>query len=123
VSSEQLSQNVHSVLKLITEASGKDEKGRERLLIRTLNLNEKGPEVIQKIEMINAVKETLPSSMHDVCDEIKENLMLALISTSSKKAGFLTLLTTNKSEFKINDARLKKNITQHLMGNQFAGEE
>ena len=113
--SEQMSQNVHSVLQLITQSAGKDKKGQERILLRTLNLPQKGPEVIQKIEMIDAIRETLPSSMHDVTDEIKENLMLALISTSSYRGGFMTLLTTQKSEFKINNPQMRKNIVQNLI--------
>ena len=113
--SEQMAQNVHSVLQLITQSAGKDKKGIERILLRTLNLPQKGPEVIQKIEMIDAVRETLPASMHDVADEIKENLLLSLISTSSLRAGFLTLLTTQKSEFKINNPQMRKNIVQNLI--------
>ena len=113
--SEQVSQNVHSVLQLITRSSGNDKKGQERVLLRTLNLPQKGPEVIQKIEMLDCVRETLPSSMHDVVDEIKENLLLSLISTSSLRAGFLTLLTTQKSEFKINNPQMRKNIVQNLI--------
>jgi len=113
--SEQVSQNVHSVLQLITRSSGNDKKGQERVLLRTLNLPQKGPEVIQKIEMLDCVRETLPFSMHDVVDEIKENLMLSLISTSSLRAGFLTLLTTQKSEFKINNPQMRKNIVQNLI--------
>lgn len=113
--SEQVSQNVHSVLQLITRSSGNDKKGQERVLLRTLNLPQKGPEVIQKIEMLDCIRETLPSSMHDVVDEIKENLLLSLISTSSLRAGFLTLLTTQKSEFKINNPQMRKNIVQNLI--------
>lgn len=113
--SDQVSANVHSVLQLITRSSGNDEKGQERILLRTLNLPQKGPEVIQKIEMLDCVRETLPLSMHDVVDEIKENLMLSLISTSSLRAGFLTLLTTQKSEFKINNPQMRKNIVQNLI--------
>lgn len=113
--SDQVSANVHSVLQLITRSSGNDKKGQERVLLRTLNLPQKGPEVIQKIEMLDCVRETLPPSMHDVVDEIKENLMLSLISTSSLRAGFLTLLTTQKSEFKINNPQMRKNIVQNLI--------
>ena len=113
--SEQVSANVTSVLKLITSSAGNDERGQERILLRTLNLPQKGPEVIQKIEMLDCVRETLPPSMHDVVDEIKENLLKSLISTSSLRAGFLTLLTTQKSEFKINNPQMRKNVVQNLI--------
>jgi len=113
--SEQASANVHSVLKLITQSSGTGKKGDERILLRTLNLPQKGPEVIQKIEMLDCVRETLPASMYDVVDEIKENLLLSIISTSSLRSGFLTLLTTQKSEFKINNPQMRKNVVQNLI--------
>lgn len=103
---------IRSVLGLITSASGKD---RDRLLYRTLVLPKHGAEVVQKIEQITAVEETLPENMRDVAREAKEMLLRALISTVSVKGHMLSMLTTSRQEIKVNDPRVRKSIAGGLL--------
>jgi len=103
---------VRSVLGLITAASGKN---RDRLLYRTLVGPKHLAEVVQKVEQITAVKETLPESMQDVAEEAKEIQIKALISTTSVKGHMLTMLTTQRSEIKVNDPRVKRQIAGGLL--------
>ncbi len=100
---------------MVTTASGGGEKGMKRLMYRTLGGPKNLPEVVQKVEMLDAVKNTLPVSMYDVVDELKEILIDSLISTTSVKGAFLTLLTTQKSEFKINDPNLRRNLSKQIL--------
>lgn len=103
---------IRSVLGLITSASGKN---RDRLLYRTLVGPKHLPEVVQKIEQITAVKETLPENMQDVAEEAREMLIRALIATTSIKGHMLSMLTTQKSEIKVNDPRVRKQIAGGLL--------
>jgi uncharacterized protein (UPF0335 family) len=105
---------VRSVLGLITTA---DRKNTDRLFYRTLVGPKNLPEAVEKIEQITTVKETLPESMQDVADEAKESLMKALSSTVSVKGHFLSMLTTNKSEIKINDPKVRRQIAGGLLRN------
>lgn len=75
-------------------------------------------EVVQKVEQITAVKETLPENMQDVAEEAKEILIKALISTTSVKGHMLTMLTTNKSEIKVNDPRVRRSVMGGLLRDQ-----
>jgi len=72
-------------------------------------------EVVQKVEQITAVKETLPETMQDVAEEAKEILIKSLISTTSVKGHMLTMLTTNKSEIKVNDPRVRRSVMGGLL--------
>lgn len=109
---------VRSILSLITSSSGKN---KDRLLYRTLVGPKHLPEVVQKIEQITAVKETLPESMQDVADEAKEILERALISTTSIKGNMLQMLTTQKSVITVNDPRVKRQIAGGLLNRQTGG--
>lgn len=113
---------IRSVLSLITAASGRKP---ERLLYRTLVGPKHLAKVVQKVEQISAVKETLPENMQDVAEEAKEILMRALISTTSVKGHMLSMLTTNKSEIKINDPRVRRSVMGGLLkqdGGGFGGD-
>lgn len=109
---------IRSVLGLITSASGRKP---ERLLYRTLVGPKHLAEVVQKVEQITAVKETLPENMKDVADEAKEILIRSLISTTSVKGHMLTMLTTNKSEIKVNDPRVRRSVMGGLLREQGVG--
>jgi len=109
------SEEIRSVLGLITSASGRKP---ERLLYRTLVGPKHLAEVVQKVEQITAVKETLPENMQDVAEEAKEILIKALISTTSVKGHMLTMLTTNKSEIKVNDPRVRRSVMGGLLRDQ-----
>lgn len=113
-----MSEEIRSVLGLITASSGKN---KDRLLYRTLVGPKHLPEVVQKIEMITAVKETLPESMQDVADEAKEILERALISTTSIKGAMLSMLTTHKSEIKVNDPKVRRQIAGGLLNRGSGG--
>jgi len=113
---------IRSVLGLITSASG---RRADRLLYRTLVGPKHLAEVVQKVEQITAVKETLPENMQDVAEEAKEILIKALISTTSVKGHMLSMLTTNKSEIKVNDPRVRRSIMGGLLkqdGGGFGGD-
>ena len=103
---------IRSVLGLITSASGRKP---ERLLYRTLVGPKHLAEVVQKVEQITAVKETLPENMQDVAEEAKEILIKSLISTTSVKGHMLTMLTTNKQEIKVNDPRVRRSVMGGLL--------
>ena len=103
---------IRSVLGLITSASG---RSPERLLYRTLVGPKHLAEVVQKVEQITAIKETLPADMQDVADEAKEILTRALISTTSIKGHMLSMLTTSKSEIKVNDPRVRRQVLGGLL--------
>lgn len=103
---------IRSVLGLITAASGRNP---DRLLYRTLVGPKHLAEVVQKVEQITAVKETLPENMQDVAEEAKEILLRGLISTTSVKGHMLTMLTTNKSEIKVNDPRVRRQVMGGLL--------
>lgn len=114
--------DIRSILSLITAASG---RMPERLLYRTLIGPKHLAKVVQKVEQISAVRETLPENMKDVADEAKEILIRALISTTSVKGHMLSMLTTNKSEIKINDPRVRRSVMGGLLkqdGGGFGGE-
>lgn len=104
--------DIRSVLGLITAASG---RSPERLLYRTLVGPKHLAEVVQKVELITAVKETLPENMKDVAEEAKEILIRGLISTTSVKGHMLSMLTTNKSEIRVNDPRVRKSVLGGLL--------
>jgi len=53
--------------------------------------------------------------MQDVADEAKEILTRALISTTSIKGHMLQMLTTQKSEIKVNDPRARRQIMGGLL--------
>jgi len=107
-------EEIRSVLGLILSASGgKDRK--DRLLYRTLVGPKNLPQAVEKIEQITAVKETLPENMQDVAEEAKEILIKALIATTSVKGHMLTMLTTSKTEVKINDPRARRQVLGGLM--------
>ncbi len=122
MSGEGLENNVRSVLQLLTVSSGKGERGQRRLLFRTLAGPPQLPEVVQKIEMLQSIKETLPKSMWDVVDDIYDQLINALISTTSVKGATLTMLTTQKSEFKVNHPALKRAISNRFIGGGGGGQ-
>jgi len=105
-------EEIRSVLGLITSAS---ERRADRLLYRTLVGPKHLAEVVQKVEQITAVKETLPETMQDVAEEAKEILIKSLISTTSVKGHMLTMLTTNKSEIKVNDPRVRRSVMGGLL--------
>ena len=118
------SNEIRSVLSLITTAS---ERRPDRLLYRTLIGPKHLAEVVQKVEQITAVKETLPENMKDVAEEAKEILMKALISTTSIKGNMLQMLTTNKSEIRVNDPRVRRSVLGGLLkgdggGGGFGGD-
>ena len=76
----------------------------------------------ERVEMIEAVKDTLPESMQDVALEAKEILIKSLIATTSIKGAFLTMLTTQKSEFKVSDPRMRRQIAGGILrGNDEGG--
>ncbi len=108
---------VRSVLGLITSAgSGKSKDERaDRLLYRTLVGPKNLPTAVEKIEQITAVKETLPENMKDVAEEAKEILIKALISTTSVKGHMLSMLTTQRSEIKVNDPRMRRQVMGGLL--------
>ncbi len=115
MSVDQGGENIRSVLSLITHASGADKNAKDRLLYRTLGGPKNLPEVVEKVEMIEAVKDTLPESMQDVALEAKEILIKSLIATTSIKGAFLTMLTTQKSEFKVTDPRMRRQIAGGIL--------
>jgi hypothetical protein len=60
--------------------------------------------------------------MQDVALEAKEILIKSLIATTSIKGAFLTMLTTQKSEFKVTDPRMRRQIAGGILrGNDEGG--
>lgn len=114
---------VRSVLGLITSSGGSKENRADRLLYRTLVGPKNLPNAVEKIEQITAVKETLPITMQDVADEAKEILTRALISTTSIKGHMLSMLTTQKSEIKVNDPRARRQIMGGLLRGAGGGDD
>ena len=105
-----------SVFGMINEASNKDP---EKLHYRLLNLPKNGIKVVQTIEQINIIKETLPDELKPLCKEMMGTLEKTLIATTSLKGWGLSQLTTNKSRIEINDPRARRQV----MGQVFGGGE
>jgi len=118
MSGEGLENNVRSVLQLLTISSGKGERGQRRLLFRTLAGPPQLPETVQKVEMLQSIRETLPKQMHDVVDDIYDQLINSLISTTSIKGATLQMLTVQKSEFKVNHPALKRAVSNRFLNPQ-----
>lgn len=123
MNSEGAEINSRSVLALVTNSSGepKEKNTRERLLFRTLAGPANLPEVIYKLEELNAIKHTLPEQMQDVADNIYERQIRALVATTSVKGGMLQMLTTQKTEFKVNNPALRRTIIPRMGGDGGGG--
>ena len=104
-----------SVFGMLNEASDKDP---EKLHYRLLNLPRNGIKVVQAIEQINIIKETLPEELKELCGEMMSSLHKTLIATTSIKGWGMSQLTTNKSRIEINDPRARR----QAMGNIFRSE-
>src|SRR3990167_9883573 len=101
---------------MINEASNKDP---EKLHYRLLNLPKNGIKVVQTIEQLNIIKETLPPELKELCKEMMGTLQKTLIATTSIKGWGLAQLTTSKSRIEINDPRARR----QAYGNIFRGDQ
>lgn len=108
--------SIMSVFGMINEASDKD---AEKLHYRLLNLPKNGIKVVQTIEQLNIIKETLPPELEALCKEMISTLQKTLIATTSIKGWGLQQLTTSKSRIEINDPRARR----QAMGQIFGGGE
>ncbi|MBT3406190.1 hypothetical protein HN419_03405 [Candidatus Woesearchaeota archaeon] len=115
MSSEQTENNVRSVLQLLSLSSGKGERGRRKLFYRTLGGPQNLPEVVTAIEKLESIKDSLPKSLWPLVTNIKDMLENSLVATTSVKGAMLTMLTTQKSEFKVNHPALRRSIGPQMM--------
>lgn len=110
MSAEQNENNVRSVLQLISLASGKGERGRRKLFYRTLGGPQNLPEVVTQVEKLESIKDSLPRALHPLVHNIKDMIENGLVATTSVKGAMMTMLTTQKSEFKVNHPALRRSI-------------
>ncbi len=115
MSSDAQENNVRSVLQLLSLSSGKGERGRRKLFYRTLGGPPNLPEVVRQIEKLESIKDSLPKSLWPLVINIKDMLENSLVATTSVKGAMLTMLTTQKSEFKVNHPALRRSIGPKMM--------
>ena len=115
MSSDQQENNVRSVLQLLSLSSGKGERGRRKLFYRTLGGPQNLPEVVRQIEKLESIKDSLPRSLWPLVYNIKDMLENSLVATTSVKGAMMTMLTTQKSEFKVNHPALRRSIGPKMM--------
>lgn len=104
-----------SVFAMINSASNKKPR---KLLYRILNMPRQAPKVVEAIEQIPLIKNTLPEDLQEMCDDLLETLENPLIATTSIKGWGLSQLTTHKTRIDVNDPRARKQV----MGNVFGGD-
>ena len=102
-----------SVFALINSASNKKPR---KLMLRVLNLPRQAPKVVEAIEQIPLLKNTLPKDLHEMCDDILESLENPLIASTSIKGWGLSQLTTNKTRIDVNNPQARKQAMGQLFG-------
>ena len=102
-----------SVFALINSASNKKPR---KLMLRILNLPRQAPKVVEAIEQIPLLKNTLPTELHEMCEDILESLENPLIASTSIKGWGLSQLTTNKTRIDVNNPQARKQAMGHLFG-------
>ena len=122
MSSDNLDYNVRSILNLFTIGAGEGKQRTNRILYRTLAGPQQLPKAVQEIELLNTIKETLPENMHDVVDELYETFINSLISLTSIKGATIQMLTTQKTEFKFNNAMARRAIANKFTPQGMGGE-
>jgi hypothetical protein len=104
--------SINSIFGFINSASGKDPN---KLKYRSMLLPKHCAKVIRIKEKLNLLKKGLSLDEQDIITDLDDMFDKSLISTTSIKGYTTQTLTTNKSEVRISDPRIKKQIMGGLM--------